>query len=414
MNTATETRKWTSTAGPRQVKQVKSAFGDLRMEHATYIQLAGVKGVDERQMVLVSLFSGETREDVTKAQEELAERYGYEITRENCKAIVADVAAALVTLKANRPIKDERTTPEARAESVRLMNERHEEHKKEREEQDKALEIEAAKYPYLSRDKSKSSWALGAANIRTELAKAFPGIKFSVTSESFSMGCSIDIRWQNGPTSDEVNAITKKYEYGRFDAMQDLATIDHAAFDWSRIFGGAKYVMASRSMADGLQEQICLLLCEAQGVGWTGLTSQRELCGASDCYDLGSHAHQTFSASSMPAGAVVNGVESPDNIMGWRLTFEPLPEPPKAPERKTRTETTNTETSATISEHTHTKRGFQMWIVELAEKVSRERYSELLTEAKNRGGWYSRKWGTTPAGFAFKEEEQAQDFAAIV
>ena len=66
----------------------------------------------------------------------------------------------------------------------------------------------------------------------------------------------------------------------------------------------------------------------------------------------------------------------------------------------------------TITEHTHTKKGFQMWIVQLAERVDRERFAAILAEAKTRGGWYSRKWGSTPGGFAFKDEATAQDFAA--
>lgn len=65
-----------------------------------------------------------------------------------------------------------------------------------------------------------------------------------------------------------------------------------------------------------------------------------------------------------------------------------------------------------ITEHTHTKRGFQMWIVQLSGRVERAEYDRLLIAAKARGGWYSRAWGGTPAGFAFKAETAARDFAA--
>ena len=64
-----------------------------------------------------------------------------------------------------------------------------------------------------------------------------------------------------------------------------------------------------------------------------------------------------------------------------------------------------------ISEHTHTKRGFQMWIVSPAERVERETYNKWLAKAKERKGWYSRKFGKTPAGFAFKDQDAAQQFA---
>lgn len=65
----------------------------------------------------------------------------------------------------------------------------------------------------------------------------------------------------------------------------------------------------------------------------------------------------------------------------------------------------------TIEEHTHTKRGFQMWIVSPAERVGRETFGDWLAKAKERGGWYSRKWGSTPAGFAFKDKSEAEAFA---
>jgi hypothetical protein len=64
-----------------------------------------------------------------------------------------------------------------------------------------------------------------------------------------------------------------------------------------------------------------------------------------------------------------------------------------------------------IEEHTHTKRGFQMWIVALSDRVERAEYERLLSAAKASGGWYSRKWGSAPAGFAFKSDEAARDFA---
>ena len=64
-----------------------------------------------------------------------------------------------------------------------------------------------------------------------------------------------------------------------------------------------------------------------------------------------------------------------------------------------------------ISEHTHTKKGFQIWICEMLDRVERQEYLDLLAAARVLGGWYSRKWGSTPAGFAFKSLEAAQEFA---
>lgn len=65
----------------------------------------------------------------------------------------------------------------------------------------------------------------------------------------------------------------------------------------------------------------------------------------------------------------------------------------------------------TIEKHTHTKRGFDMWICIMLERVERDEFDRLRTAAEALGGWYSRPWGKTPGGFAFKSEADAQAFA---
>ena len=65
-----------------------------------------------------------------------------------------------------------------------------------------------------------------------------------------------------------------------------------------------------------------------------------------------------------------------------------------------------------IEEHTHTKKGYQMFICCMTDRVERDEYQRLLADARALGGWYSRKWGTSPAGFAFKSEESASEFVA--
>jgi hypothetical protein len=59
--------------------------------------------------------------------------------------------------------------------------------------------------------------------VRAALKKAFPGVKFSVRSDSYAGGASIDVGWTDGPTGKEVDAVIKMYEGGGFDGMQDLA-----------------------------------------------------------------------------------------------------------------------------------------------------------------------------------------------
>jgi len=109
------------------------------------------------------------------------------------------------------------------------------------------------KYPYLEtvQNSKKSRWSLGASNLRKELKRAFPGIKFKVTSKSYSMGCSIDASWTDGPLDEEVERYSDKYQYGHFDGMTDCYNY-HQNYVWDEVFGGAKYVFANRHVSDEL------------------------------------------------------------------------------------------------------------------------------------------------------------------
>lgn len=162
--------------------------------------------------------------------------------------------------------------------------------------------------------KTKSKYALAAANIRRELAEKFPGIKFSVRSKSFSMGNSVDVSWELGPTTKEVDAVIGKYEYGRFDAMQDLQYNDNdpARCAFRAANGEAKYVHGSRSMPEGLFDRLCRDIAAHYGEEFTSQFQRRK----NDSFDLGSLAHQAYSRCSFPAGAEYVGVAS-----GWELTL---------------------------------------------------------------------------------------------
>jgi hypothetical protein len=65
----------------------------------------------------------------------------------------------------------------------------------------------------------------------------------------------------------------------------------------------------------------------------------------------------------------------------------------------------------TIKRHTHSRRGFDMWICTIGERLERADFDRFLAAAKALGGWYSRAWQGTPAGFAFKSEAAALAFA---
>ena len=58
--------------------------------------------------------------------------------------------------------------------------------------------------------------------VRAALARAFPGVKFSVRSQSYSGGCSVNVRWTDGPTEGRVSPVAKQFEGKRFDGSIDL------------------------------------------------------------------------------------------------------------------------------------------------------------------------------------------------
>ena len=102
-------------------------------------------------------------------------------------------------------------------------------------------------YPWLKvADGKISTHALGAANLKAELQREFPGIKFSVKSEAYAGGDAIRVHWNFGPTTDEVARFTDKYREGDFDGMTDCYDYNHDNV-WPDVFGGAKYVTELRA-----------------------------------------------------------------------------------------------------------------------------------------------------------------------
>ncbi len=137
-----------------------------------------------------------------------------------------------------------------------LNKKREDDYRKKCAEKEAARAALPAKYPHLKTFLAGgrvTPWALGASNIRTELKRAFPGVVFRVTSNSYAGGCSIRIAWTDGPCTRAVDEVAGKYQTCDFDGMQDLETYRDRVF--SDVFGGAKYVQTERdSTPEGMRE----------------------------------------------------------------------------------------------------------------------------------------------------------------
>lgn len=138
-----------------------------------------------------------------------------------------------------------------------------------------------------------SSHAAAAAAIKAELTSIYPNIKFSVKSDSFSMGDSVHVNWTDGPTDSEVNDIIKKYQYGHFDGMTDMYESSNSRNDIPQ----SKYVSGSRSISDELE---AILLPDAERLFTPD--HYNHVRNATD------FLRQVFYHCSIPAGATVTGI----------------------------------------------------------------------------------------------------------
>ena len=63
-----------------------------------------------------------------------------------------------------------------------------------------------------------------AKAMRLTLKAAFPGVKFSVTTKTYSGGSSINVRWFRGPATNAVSRIADRFQGRDFDGMTDSST----------------------------------------------------------------------------------------------------------------------------------------------------------------------------------------------
>jgi len=106
-----------------------------------------------------------------------------------------------------------------------------------------------------------------AKAIRGELKIKFPGIKFSVRSDSNA----INVSWVDGPTEKAVAAVTGKYRLGDFDGMTDSYNYDgtHVVCEDGTIaaLGGAHYVFNNRRISDAARAA-CIAAAATYYQGW--------------------------------------------------------------------------------------------------------------------------------------------------
>ena len=105
-------------------------------------------------------------------------------------------------------------------------------------------------YPYLTTLKNHpKNYSIACKdNIRADLKKNFPKIKFSVSGDR----SSVDVRWTNGPTKKEVCKVLDKYSDHETDETGDYR--DFKSTNFTKVFGGYKYIFDYRDMSDEIIE----------------------------------------------------------------------------------------------------------------------------------------------------------------
>lgn len=109
-----------------------------------------------------------------------------------------------------------------------------------------AAEVEALKADpkwggHLEQGDDRYSGKLAAKNIRKELKRAFPGVKFSVRKERYG---TVRIAWDDTRASVEaVEDLVRKYKGGHFDGMEDIYV--HRKNAWATVFGGSDFVFCN-------------------------------------------------------------------------------------------------------------------------------------------------------------------------
>lgn len=134
--------------------------------------------------------------------------------------------------------------------------------------------------------------------IRVALKKYFPTQKFSIRSQSYSGGASINVDWENGVSTKEVEAVIKNFEGAGFDGMidykyyighwmlpdgtitladsegcygSDAKEIAKPCEEAIKIHFGADYVFANRTITKEVYEKFAKEICEQNSLEFKGL-----------------------------------------------------------------------------------------------------------------------------------------------
>jgi hypothetical protein len=119
------------------------------------------------------------------------------------------------------------------------------------------------------------SCAETAKLVRAALRESFPGIKFSVTSSVYSGGASINIKYQDGPTYEQVKSVVSNFEGSYFDGMTDYKGSNYSSMNGVNVRFGADFIFVNRKYSMAFFAGAVQAACEYYGY------AMPELCESS-------------------------------------------------------------------------------------------------------------------------------------
>ncbi len=94
-----------------------------------------------------------------------------------------------------------------------------------------------------------SKYKTAGKAIKAELKKEFPSVKFSIRQEG---GSAVRISWSDGVTTKQVNDIVDKYQYGYFNAMNDIYEYSNTRADIPQV----QFVVSYQTISGKYDQEI--------------------------------------------------------------------------------------------------------------------------------------------------------------
>jgi hypothetical protein len=109
--------------------------------------------------------------------------------------------------------------------------------------------------------------------IRKILKEEFVGVKFSVNSDKYSGGSSINVSWIDGPTSKAVESVVDKYAGAKFDSYEDRKVYRPAIeIDGELYKCGVDYIFTNRKYSASFYTRVAEELTKEQGLRMPSIT----------------------------------------------------------------------------------------------------------------------------------------------